>query len=150
MCALWSRYRVRKKATLPHFLPFSMWLLIHKAQRRDYFCTVFPKEIFSFPLLLKENAENFGHAFKCSCVWFVVERSKCALGHDLPRVPVLYHLSASGAFYVNYIDLLSKRSFGLQFTRAGFKWWPQGETLFNHLSWTLPEFLNLANMLPFM
>lgn len=90
VCIVVIIQKMRKKATLPNFLPFSMSIPIHKAQRRGiFFC--FLGRYFSSPPL-KENAESFGHAFKCRWVWFVVQRSKCALGHDLPSVPVLYHL----------------------------------------------------------
>lgn len=109
---------------------------------------MFSREIFFFPPL-KENAESFGHAFKCSLVWFVVQRSKCALGHDLPSVPVLYHLCIQrGGFLKIVSTCYPKTVFDYSLSRLDSN--PQGEILFNHSSWMLPEFWNLANMLAFM
>lgn len=61
--------------------------------------SLFPREIFFFSPL-KQNAESFGHSLKCSWVWFVVQRSKCAVGHDLPSVPVVCDLCTQRGVFV--------------------------------------------------
>lgn len=137
--------KMRKKATLSHFLLFLCQFSFIK-HREGVF--LFPREILFSPPL-KENAESFGHTFKCNSVWFVVQRSKRALGHDLPSVPALYHLCIQRGAFVQIVSTCCPKAL-LDYGVSGLDSNPQGEIIFNHSSWMLPEFWNLVNMLAFM